>query len=117
MKIDLRKCKAGDKLISCHGEVLTYIRHEPEAYFPHIVEYADGSLGSRTDEGFVSSCRPLETDHNIVEIVSCKLEYIASYISQIVSRLEDVTEQEIIDALIGTAWDEEDASELKEYLK
>jgi hypothetical protein len=46
-----------------------------------------------------------------------KLEYITSYIRHIASHLEDVTEQEIIDALIGTAWDEEDASQLKDYLK
>ena len=47
--IDLRECKKGDKLISKHGETLTYVEHRPEEYFPHIVEYSDGSGGSRTE--------------------------------------------------------------------
>ena len=67
--IDLRKCKKGDKLISKHGETLTYVEHRPEEYFPHIVEYSDGSGGSRTDEGWVGRNKRLETDHDIVEVI------------------------------------------------
>ena len=69
--IDLRNCKKGDKLISNHGEVLTYVRHEPEAYFPHIVKYANGSDGSRTNDGYVmhNESKRLETDHNIVDAI------------------------------------------------
>ena len=39
--IDLRKCKPGDKLISCHGLELTYLKHEPTYHFPHIVLYKE----------------------------------------------------------------------------
>lgn len=69
--IDLRNCNKGDKLISNHGDTLTYVEHQPEAYFPHIVKYADGSRGSRTDDGFVmrNESQRLETDHNIVEVI------------------------------------------------
>ncbi len=72
MKLDLRNCKKGDKLISIHGETLTYVGHLPEQYYPHRVKYADGSDGSRTHEGFVmhNQERRLETDHDIIEVIS-----------------------------------------------
>ena len=76
--INLNDCEPGDKLISKHGEVLTYIEKSEDprdARFPHIVKYSDGSRGSRTDDGFVYS-RPesrLDADHDITEIVKEKL--------------------------------------------
>jgi hypothetical protein len=66
--IDLRNCKKGDKLISKHGETLTYVEYQPEQYFPHLIEYADGSVGSRTDEGWVGKNMRYERDHDIVKV-------------------------------------------------
>ena len=67
--VDLNTAVKGQELISCHGEVLTYIGKECYEAFLHRVEYADGSLGSRTDDGFVADNFRLATDHDIVFIV------------------------------------------------
>jgi hypothetical protein len=68
--IDLRDCKAGDKLISKHGLVLEYIRPLSEDnYMDHEVKYPDGSWGSRTHEGYVMRKKRLDSDHDIVEII------------------------------------------------
>ena len=68
--IDLRKCKKGDKLLSCHGAILTYEHSNGSEHFPHIVTYSDGSAGSRTNDGFVYANveRRLPDDENIVYI-------------------------------------------------
>lgn len=71
MNVDLRNAKPGDKLKSCHGEIMTYVSHEPKTYYPHKIKYANGSPGERTDSGHVMhnlSAR-LPTDHDIVEII------------------------------------------------
>ena len=72
MKIDLSTCKKGQKLLSSHGQILTYVGplHETN-YYDHAVTCADGSRGTRTNEGFVfrNNRRP-KTDHDIVEILS-----------------------------------------------
>ena len=70
--IDLRNCKKGDTLISVHGEVLTYVEHQPEDYFPHLVKYSNGSYGSRTDEGWVGRNKRYDGDHDIAEVISRK---------------------------------------------
>lgn len=71
MDIDLSKCKKGQKLLSSHGEILTYIEPCPEQdYYDHLVRYANGSKGTRTNDGFVfRNKRDPKTDHDIVEIV------------------------------------------------
>lgn len=75
MSVDLRTCKSGDKLISKHGLVLTYVGILPEgSYMDHEVQYPDeapyfGSSGSRTHNGFAYCQNRLESDHDIVEIV------------------------------------------------
>ena len=46
---------------------------------------------------------------------SNKISYISEYINNICSHLDGVTPEEVIDALIGVAWDEEEAEELKDY--
>jgi len=46
-----------------------------------------------------------------------KINYITEYIQGIANHLEDVEPQEIIDALTGICWDEEDASYLIKYFK
>ena len=64
---DMNQCKPGDKLVSCHGSIFTYIKKNENGYpYPHIVEYSDGGYGSRTDDGFVYSTKRLPEDHNIV---------------------------------------------------
>lgn len=68
--IDLRECKEGDKLVSKHGMILTYVKALPESdYMDHEVKYPDGSWGSRTHDGFVMRKSRLEMDHDIVEII------------------------------------------------
>ena len=68
MSIDLRTCKAGDKLLSCHGVILTYVGYKQGAAYPHEVEYPDGGYGSRLDNGQVFGNNRLPTDEDIVEI-------------------------------------------------
>lgn len=71
MAVDLRECKAGDKLISSHGMTLTYVRPLPmDNFYDHEVRYPDGSVGTRTNDGHVfRKNRIPETDHDIVEII------------------------------------------------
>ncbi len=67
--VDLRTCKEGDKLLSKHGMVLTYVKPLPkEDYMDHEVAYPDGARGTRTHEGWTYRQRPLPEDHDIVEI-------------------------------------------------
>jgi len=70
--VDLNTCRKGDKLVSVHGLVLTYIKKlSKESYYDHLVQYPNGSEGSRMNDGFVykNLDRRLETDHDIVEII------------------------------------------------
>jgi hypothetical protein len=69
MRVDLNKCKVGDKLLSCHGMVLVYNGRNRSEPFPHEVVYPNGEKGSRTDDGqaFIDSKQP--EDHDIVEII------------------------------------------------
>jgi hypothetical protein len=70
MKVDLKTCKEGDKLLSSLGETLTYVKALPEDnYMDHEVEYANGAGGTRTHDGHVyRNVRMPETDHDIIEI-------------------------------------------------
>ena len=73
--IDLHKCVAGDKLISCHGLELTYLKLEEGRAFPHTVKYPSNALfgenseGSRLDNGQVYGNRLMALDHDIVIVV------------------------------------------------
>ena len=70
--VDLRNCKPGDKLKSKHGLILTYIRPLPEEYYyDHVVEYPNGSKGTRIHDGHVyrNPDKRLPEDHDIVEIL------------------------------------------------
>jgi hypothetical protein len=70
--VDLRTCKAGDKLISRHGKVLTYVSPLPEDnFYDHLVRYPDGSNGTRCHDGFAyrNPSKRLPEDHDIVRIV------------------------------------------------
>jgi hypothetical protein len=73
--IDLKTCKPGDILISCHGKRFVYIEYKPEQKYPHIIqcesEYQEKTnfgWGTRLDDGKVAN-RSLPTDHDIIEIV------------------------------------------------
>jgi len=70
--IDLNNCKPGDKLLSVHGMVLTYIRKLPEgSYYDHEVEYPNGSRGTRINDGHVyrNVDKRLPIDHDIIQIL------------------------------------------------
>ena len=68
--IDLRNCKPGDKLISKHGKMLTYVAYYSGSHWPHYVRYDDsGKIGSRTDEGYFFSDNRSYCDDDIVEIL------------------------------------------------
>lgn len=72
MSVDLRNCKRGDKLISNHGEVLTYIGKAPEgSYYDHEVAYDKPGLGNgtRTNEGYVFKHNRLPQDHDIEKVI------------------------------------------------
>jgi hypothetical protein len=69
MSIDLRTCVAGQKLISCHGIVLTYLRRQDCPTFGHRVQYPNGSTGTRTHDGQCFIKNKLPADHDIVAIV------------------------------------------------
>lgn len=70
--IDLNICRPGQKLRSSQGEILTYVGRLPKhSYYQHLVRYANGSEGSRMNDGFVykNPEKRLPTDHDIVEIL------------------------------------------------
>lgn len=72
MSVDLRKCKKGDKLLSVHGEIIIYVSPtEAGNYYDHYVQYMNGSLGTRTHDGFVyrNLSSRMECDHDISEII------------------------------------------------
>ena len=75
--IDLRACRPGDRLLSKHGMVLTYIGPLPkDNYYDHEVLYPNGSRGSRTHDGHVSRTFRLPEDHDIVAILPAILDYV-----------------------------------------
>jgi hypothetical protein len=70
-KVDLSTAIQGQKLKSKHGMILTYSRPLENNYYDHEVVYPDGSLGTRTNDGYVyrnEKSRMVE-DHDIVEIL------------------------------------------------
>jgi hypothetical protein len=67
--VDLRKCKPGDKLLSVNGMVLTYIGRLENQYMDHMIQYPNGSYGSRTHDGFVFRKNHQPEDHDIIMIL------------------------------------------------
>jgi hypothetical protein len=67
--VDLNTCVPGQRLLSKHGWILTYVGKANLGR--HTVKYPDGVLASRTDDGYVSSMPEdrREQDHDIVEIL------------------------------------------------
>lgn len=70
-KVDMNSCVPGQKLVTRLGNIVTYCKKfkNPYSYYPHKIEYKNGSIGSRTDEGwvFINMVRP--TDEDIVYIL------------------------------------------------
>lgn len=66
MSFNMNDCKVGDKLVSCHGMILTYVGLTSCDKFRHRVQYPNGSFGSRTDDGQVFTHSKLPEDHDIV---------------------------------------------------
>jgi len=69
MKIDLNTCKPGDKLKTKHGKIVTYKGKEENWNYPHLIEFDDGSQGTRLDNGQVFASNRLPADEDIVEIL------------------------------------------------
>lgn len=71
MSIDLRECVKGQKLLSKHGMVLTYVGPLPDNdYYDHEVRYPGGGRGSRTHDGLTFKSNRMDSDHDIVEILN-----------------------------------------------
>ena len=69
--IDLRKCRPGDKLLSKKGNVVTYLGNDSGNFlWPHRIQYIDGGIGTRTNDGFVFSANRWPEDDDIVKILS-----------------------------------------------
>ena len=67
MAFDMNQCKAGDKLLSCHGNILEYVgTDERFTAYRHIVKYPDGGQGTRTDDGQTFVNRKMPEDEDIV---------------------------------------------------
>ena len=73
--IDLRTCKPGDKLLTKHGSVLTYVCYDSDnpnvKDWPHIIRYPNGARGTRTHEGFCfkNIDKRLPSDEDVIEIL------------------------------------------------
>ena len=72
MSVDLRTCKPGDKLLTKHGTILTYVGLNERylcAEYPHCIKYPDGIVDVRTDEGLMFCFGSFPEDEDIVEIL------------------------------------------------
>ena len=67
-RVDLTKCKIGQKLLSNKGEIMTFMGESENTEFPYKILYPHGSFGTRTKEGWAYKCKPLPTDSDIVYI-------------------------------------------------
>lgn len=70
--VDLNTCKPGDRLKTVRGTILLYVDKLPENnYYDHLIQFPNGSFGTRTNEGFVmrNPGSRLETDEDIIEIL------------------------------------------------
>ena len=70
--VNLNECVSGQKLLTKHGTILTYIERLPEDhYYDHKIQYPGGGYGTRTNDGFVyrTPVSRLPTDEDIIEIL------------------------------------------------
>lgn len=66
--INLVNCQEGDLLVLKEGSLAKYVKHRPEEYFPHDIEYYDKnkSMGSRCDDGSTYKNNRKEFDLDVV---------------------------------------------------
>ena len=86
MDIDLRTCKAGDKLrIRMTGsyknaterlegkppsDIVTYMgKTDESSYYDHNIEYSNGSRGTRNHDGSTFKKNKKEDDPDVIEII------------------------------------------------
>jgi hypothetical protein len=67
--VDLRGCKPGDKLLTKHGMILTYVGLQSDPTYPHEVEYPMGGNGSRTNDGFAFAKIRLASDQDVIKVL------------------------------------------------
>jgi hypothetical protein len=67
--INLNDCKPGQKLLSKHGRIFTYVGRVDDRRYPHEVRYPSGVYGTRTDDGLVYARNHMEADEDIVTII------------------------------------------------
>lgn len=67
--VDLRNCKPGDKLLTKHGIILTYVGTNTDPLYPHEVEYPTGGHGSRTDDGFAFRNSRHSADQDVIKVL------------------------------------------------
>lgn len=67
-KVDLTKCKVGQKLLTNKGDIVKYMGKSNDETFPHEVKFKNGDRGTRTDEGWAYKNNPLPTDKDIIYI-------------------------------------------------
>lgn len=71
--VDLRTCKRVDKLLTAHGNIMTYISPTPVGnYYDHFVQHSDGSFETRVHDGHVAryALNRLGTDEDIVAVLT-----------------------------------------------
>ncbi len=67
--VDLRKCSPGDILISKHGTIFKYIKMDSDCFYPHVVEYPNGGLGTRNNDGSTYRFNKLPNDEDIIAVI------------------------------------------------
>lgn len=115
-EVDLRGCKRGDILISCHGFILEYISTTPwrhYVYLDHVVRYIEDingnnfsggeNYGTRTDKGYTFRHNRKLGDNNIVLIIpnifdinfinSVKDSKLAEYLHSKFDRIQELEAQ------------------------
>lgn len=67
--VNLNECKFGDLLLTCHGTILKYVEKTQGKQYPHLIQYPEGSQGTRTDDGFAFQNKRLPADENVIAIL------------------------------------------------
>jgi hypothetical protein len=70
--VDMTTCKPGQKLLLRNGEVAEYVGPNKDGCtraYPHLIKYSNGSLGTRTDDGYVFAKKQLPVDPDVIKIL------------------------------------------------
>jgi hypothetical protein len=67
--INLIDCKKGDTLVSQNGDKYTYLQHNPQQSFPHILIDSCMRKTSRQDNGQVSMHDEAPKEYDIVQVI------------------------------------------------